>query len=246
MKNNDRDFDSILKCLYNNNEGIECLEEDKPLLNSLILFFSKLQSSNNRPDAFAENETTLFLLEHFQFDNSKLNKKGSIQNQTSALSNKKICDILKTQNYAMVNENVKKSGFYYIRNFQKQFNSHAEKIDSYKLEIQKIKQKQYDKYIMGFVIEDSSPLGSIYFSDKTVKSLNLLYAKEFLDLFEKTTNLDFVIFAMTGNVSNKILSFISRNTIPIFRKYQIVVANIQKFLFEDMICASSKIFISDN
>lgn len=78
MQEDDRDFDSVLKCLSNNRGGIEFLREDEKFLKSLVSLFSAIKPTNKRPDALAEQGTTLLLLEHFQFDNSKLNKKGSL------------------------------------------------------------------------------------------------------------------------------------------------------------------------
>lgn len=199
-------------------------------------------TKDKRPDAIAENGTTLLLLEHFQFDNSRLNKKGSLQNQTAAKTDRELNNLLTDKEFAIVNESVEKCGLYYIENFRKQFDSHVKNIDSYKLEIQEESKKKYDKCLMGFIIEDSSPLGSVYF-DGGLKCVDLVYSKEFLDVFEQTPQLDFVIFAMTGNEDNRILSFISQNTISLHRERQITVSSISKFLFENSICAGGKIYI---
>lgn len=242
MQKYNRDFDSILKCLSNNSNGITCMREDEKFLKSLVSLFSAIKPTNKRPDAIAENGTTLLLLEHFQFDNSRLNKKGSLQNQTAAKTDRELNNLLTDKEFAIVNESVEKCGLYYIENFQKQFDSHVKNIDSYKLEIQEESKKKYDKYLMGFIIEDSSPLGSVYF-DGGLKCVDLVYSKEFLDVFEQTPQLDFVVFAMTGNEDNRILSFISKNTISLHRKRQITVSSISKFLFENSICAGGKIYI---
>lgn len=242
MQENNRDFDSVLKCLSNNRGGIECLREDEKFLKSLVSLFSAIKPTKKRPDAIAENETTLLLLEHFQFDNSRLNKKGSLQNQTAAKTKRELNNLLTDKEFATVNESVKKCGLYYIENFRKQFDSHVKSIDSYKHEIQEESKKKYDKYLMGFIIEDSSPLGSVYF-DGGLKCVDLVYSKEFLDVFEQTPQLDFVVFAMTGNEDNRILSFISQNTISLHRERQITVSSISKFLFENSICAGGKIYI---
>lgn len=242
MQEDDRDFDSVLKCLSNNRGGIEFLREDEKFLKSLVSLFSAIKPTNKRPDALAEQGTTLLLLEHFQFDNSKLNKKGSLQNQTSAKTDRELNNLLGNDEKSVaINEYVKKSGYYYVENFQTQFKAHAAKIDDYKLEMQNETKKLYEKVLMGFVIEDSSPLGSIYF-DKSQKCVDLVYVKEFLDLFEQTPQLDFVIFAMTGNADNKILSFISRNTISSHRENQIVVSNIPKFLYENSVCFAANMY----
>lgn len=242
MQENNRDFDSVLKCLSNNRDGIECLREDEKFLESLVSLFSAIKPTKKRPDAIAENGTTLLLLEHFQFDNSRLNKKGTLQNQTAAKTDRELNNLLTDKEFAIVNESVEKCGLYYIENFQKQFDSHVKNIDSYKLEIQEESKKKYDKYLMGFIIEDSSPLGSVYF-DGGLKCVDLVYSKEFLDVFEQTPQLDFVVFAMTGNEDNRILSFISKNTISLHRERQITVSSISKFLFENSICAGGKIYI---
>ena len=51
------------------------MREVEKFLKSLVSLFSAIKPTNKRPDAIAENGTTLLLLEHFQFDNSRLNKK---------------------------------------------------------------------------------------------------------------------------------------------------------------------------
>lgn len=241
--NGSKDYYNILKCILNNPNGIACLNEDAIYLTSLLPLLGTLKPTKRRPDAFAENGTMVLLLEHFQFDNSKLNRKGSVQNQTSANTSRKLNELLDDNTtHAVVSENVKKCGIYYVENFRTQFYSHAKNIGNYKLEIQKETGKKYDESLMGFVIEDSSPLGSVYY-DHGPKCVDLLFAKEFLDVFEQTCQLDFVIFAMTGNNENRLLSFITQNTIAQHREREIEVAKIPKFLFEDSICASSKIFI---
>lgn len=245
MQDYNRDFNNILKCLSNNNEKIECLCEDKEILISLVPLLSIIKPTKKRPDAIAEKGQILLLLEHFQFDNSGLNKKGSLQNQITAKTDRELTKLLeKNKKFAAIHETVKKSGVNYVENFQKQFNSHVKNIDKYKLEIQGDTKRKYAKWITGFVIEDSSPFGSAYWNNNEVKYVNLLYSKEFLDLFEKATQLDFVIFAMTENEENKKTSFISRKAISLHRQTQIEVSKISEFLFEDSIYFSSQIFIS--
>ncbi len=97
--------------------------------------------------------------------------------------------------------------------------------------------KEYSNVVVGFVIEDSTPLGSVYLDGK-LKCVNLTFSKEFLDLFEESLDLDFVIFAMSGDDSKRLLSFISRNTIEEHRKSQVEVSNIKEFLYGESFCAS--------
>ncbi len=240
-----KDFKDILKCLSIDKEGISHKQEDTEYLQYLCSFFPKMQPTQKRPDAFAEMEETAFLLEHFQFDNSNNNSKGSIQRQICADSERNLNNILNNGKiFVSIPETVTKSGQFYVKSFQKQFCTHANKIGIYKKEIQEKARKKYNKFLMGFVIEDASLYGSIYLDNGDFRCVDLLETKEFLDLFEKTKDLDFVIFAMTGSSENKLLSFISRNTIEQHRKNQIEASKIQRFCFENSFCVGTDIYIS--
>ena len=242
-----RDFNNVLKCLNNDPRGIFCSEYDRAFLENINLYFSNLKSAIKRPDAYSVRENSILLLEHFQFDNSQTTRKGSLQNIASAETKRTFEKKFNNgTDFAIVGENVIKTGKCYIENFTKQFSNHAENIENYKLDIQNELGLSFDSFIIGFVIEDSSPLGSIYLDKFVPKSIDLTFSKEFLDLFETTPNLDFVIFAMTGNQDNKILSFISRNSIEEHRKQQIEISNIDHFLFENSFCASGIVKFNAN
>ena len=206
-----RDFDNVIRCLNNNPKGILCNQNDATYLQELNLYFPLLKASQKRPDAYAVRDNNLLLLEHFQFDNSKITNKGSNQNRISAETQRVFQKSFEDgNNFALLCENVSKNGQYYIKNFQKQFNNHAQNIQGYKIDIQKELNMDFERFLMGFIIEDSSPLGSVYYNSG-LKCVDLTFSKEFLDLFENTTDLDFVIFAMTGNNNNKKLK--ERSTI---------------------------------
>lgn len=245
MKNFNKDFKSVLRCLHNNPEGIECLAGDESFLFNLKPYFSVLTPTKNRPDAYAVINDSVLLLEHFQFDNSQVVRKGSKQNLTAAETDRKIDKLLSKEDFAVLNEYIEKCGIYYVGNLRKQFDAHAKKIYEYKKDIQTETNQVFSSCLMGFIIEDASILGSVYF-DNGLKYVDLVFSKEFLDLFEQTTNLDFVIFAMTGNEENKVLSFISRKTIEEHRKNQIEVSKIQEFSFKNSICASGIFYVPKN
>ena len=120
MQNYNRDFNNILKCLSNNNEKIEYLCEDKKILISLVPLLSIIKPTNKRPDAIAEKGQILLLLEHFQFDNSGLNKKGSLQNQITAKTDRELTKLLKkNKKFAAIHETVKKKRSKLRRKFSK-------------------------------------------------------------------------------------------------------------------------------
>lgn len=99
---------------------------------------------------------------------------------------------------------------------------------------------------MGFLIEDASPLGSLYLNNHKMCCLNLLQTKEFLDIFEKASKLDFALFSMTGNAGNLYQSYISRESISRRRNNEIIANNIPSFLFEHSFVASGLIEIQEN
>lgn len=232
------DFDNVIRCLNNNPLGISYIIQDHDFLTMLhTLYFPYLKPCQKRPDAYATSDDTLLLLEHFEFDSSKPTNKGSVQHQISAQTDRKIEEILSKDNYAVVAETVTKSGKNYVDNFIKQFNNHYSRISGYISDMQTELSAHYSNTVVGFVIEDSTPLGSLYF-DGEMKCVDLTFSKEFLDLFEKSQDLDFVIFAMTRNDNNKLLSFISKSTIEEHRKKQIEVSNIDEIQFKNSFCAS--------
>ena len=232
------DFDNVIRCINKNPLGISYIIQDHDYLTMLnTLYFPNLKPCQKRPDAYATSDDTLLLLEHFEFDSSKPTSKGSVQRQASAKTDRTIAEILSKDNFAVVSETVNKSGKCYVDNFIKQFNNHYSRIAGYISDMKTELSTYCSNTIVGFVIEDSTPLGSLYFDGKK-KCVDLTFSKEFLGLFEKAQDLDFVIFAMTGNDNNKVLSFISRSTIEEHRKNQIEVSNIDKFLFEKSFSAS--------
>ena len=147
----------------------------------------------------------------------------------------------------LLDEDVKKKGIYYVENFLAQFISHYDKIDDYKTEMQKELKKDFKNIYMGFLIEDASPLGSLYLNNNhKMCCLDLLQTKEFLDIFEQSSKLDFALFSMTGNADNLYQSYISRRSIGERRKNEIIAKNISSFLFEHSFVASGLIEIQKN
>lgn len=236
MIETNKDFESIMRCLTIDPKGIVYLPEDKTYLEFLLTFFPTLQPAKKRPDAYSIKDDTVLLLEHFEFDNSKTTRKGSEQNIKDAKIQRALDNNLTLS--TMISERVEKTGPYYVKSLEEVFLSHANNIGNYKKEINAEMGIVFNNYITGFVIEDASSFGSSYYdqTNGAYTRVNMLYAKEFLDLFEKTPQLDFVIFAITkSNYQNNGIFFISRNTIEEYRKKQIEVSKIKRFLFEDEI-----------
>lgn len=252
MKQNSHDdYKKVVKCLTIDPQGFSCVKEDKQFLEYLLdNFICRIEQPLKRPDAYAVNGKELLLLEHFQFDNSKVTSKGSKQLSLDAEMDRYLSTELQKSknNTAFCSSYIDKSGVFYCDNFIKQFNNHYAKINEYKIAMQNELNTNFDRIYVGFVIEDASSLGSCYY-DKTIYGpnyLNLLNTKEFLDIFEKSTDLDFVFFAMSGNPDNSLSSFISRNTINIFRKNQINAMDISEFAFRHSISFTATIPVNND
>lgn len=236
------DYKRTMDCMNIGPKDPFYFNEDLPVLQKFKPFFTKLRETLNRPDAYAVIEDDLLLLEHFQFDNTKVAKKGSAQYKVAAKTEQKFKKILvKDGDFAVLDEYVERNGKSYVENFLTQFNSHYKKIDDYKAEMQKQLKKDFKNIYMGFLIEDASKLGSKYLNKHREHCLDLLQTKEFLDVFEKATKLDFAIFAMTGDLCNRYKTFISRRTIAERRKHEIIANDISAFLFEHDVAASGLI-----
>lgn len=242
------DFERTIFCMTICPQGVNCLEEDTLSIQKYNPFFSQLKETSRRPDAYAVIERDMLLLEHFQFDNTRTSKKGSEQHKVAAKSEQEFKKkLVKDGDLAVLGEDVKKKGIYYVENFLAQFISHYDKIDDYKTEMQKELKKDFKNIYMGFLIEDASPLGSLYLNNNhKMCCLDLLQTKEFLDIFEQSSKLDFALFSMTGNADNLYQSYISRRSIGERRKNEIIAKNISSFLFEHSFVASGLIEIQKN
>lgn len=141
-----------------------------------------------RPDGFIILEDTLYLIEHFEFDSSKVNKKG-------AQDRREFGRIKRTLEGCPVNtiyhDTVKgdRSISQYLENLLCNFHNHYKNIDLYIDNIKKyINGFSYIKF--GFFIEDTTVFGNSYKlkekdSFPNRYSLHLAYCKEFIDLFEE-------------------------------------------------------------
>lgn len=241
------DYERTVFCMKICPQGICCLEEDTPSFQKYKPFFSQLKETPRRPDAYTVIGNDMLLLEHFQFDNTKTTKKGSEQHKIAAKSEQKFKKkLVKDGDFAVLDEDVKKKGTYYIENFRAQFDSHYGKIDEYKTEMREVLKKDFKNIYMGFLIEDASPLGSLYWNNHKMCCLDLLQTKEFLDIFEKASKLDFALFSMTGNAGNLYQSYISKESISGRRNNEIIANNIPSFLFEHSFVASGLIEIQED
>lgn len=186
-----------------------------------------------RPDGFIILEDTLYLIEHFEFDSSKVNKKG-------AQDRREFGRIKRTLDGYPVNtiyhDTVKgdRSISQYLENLLCNFRNHYKNIDLYIDNIKKhISGFSYIKF--GFFIEDTTIFGNSYKlkekdSFPNRYSLHLAYCKEFIDLFEESKKLDFC-FCSISNSKNRSLDLINKENIYLYREAQIECSQIELINF---------------
>ena len=80
------DYERTIFCMNICPQGAYCFNEDLSAIQRFNPFFSKLRETPKRPDAYAVIEDDILLLEHFQFNNTKVTKKGSEQHKVAAKS----------------------------------------------------------------------------------------------------------------------------------------------------------------
>lgn len=99
------DYERTIFCMNICPQGAYCFNEDLSAIQRFNPFFSKLRETPKRPDAYAVIEDDILLLEHFQFNNTKVTKKGSEQHKVAAKSEQEFKKkLVKDGDFAVLNE----------------------------------------------------------------------------------------------------------------------------------------------
>lgn len=201
--------------------------------------FLRVLNLYEKPDAYSIIDENVLIIEHFEFDSTFTNKKGSHNRKEQAriereFENKLVNQQLKSGKTYIYTDKIKvnSTSKNYIKNVLGVFKSHYEKIDSYKENLLKnnIIKKSMNVKTM-FWIEDTSILGNFYLKDLLNYDINitpiiLLYCDEFLEELKKCNNLDYVMFF--GNCgSEKMCWFLDLNYIEDYIQNQIKISEIE-------------------
>lgn len=192
--------------------------DDFDYYNKVSAIWQNLQSPPKRPDGYAFSDGTLLLLEHFEIDATQTKRKGGSEAQrNNDITEKRIESQLKFSNKAMAWEEELRSGEFYVENAISTFKKHKNKIEGYLTTLKSLVDNEINEVISGFVIEDASKLGfydTYKQGDEPINiPLNIIKSKEFLNLFEETEELDFVLFTTTTYENKGYQVFLSRNGI---------------------------------
>ena len=179
-----------------------------------------------RPDMIAVQNDELLIMEHFMFDGTKESRKGMKGRQEENKLTTKLnafhmsetkCGILQQKiEYTETAEN-------YIRNFQKHFKEHYVKIPDYIKHVSEDEHKTFKQISVGFFIENKYP--PYCFAGELESPLILLpYTKQFLDIFEDSPLLDFVLFGCCHQQYQ--LYYIDKHSIVSHRKHEIDLSQV--------------------
>jgi hypothetical protein len=209
-------------------------DEDKCRIKEILPFFGLLIPYNH-PDGYAATDDKLIIFEHFEFDSSKGSKhKGSKQRRSEADDSRAFDAVIPTREGSEYHGTLDASYSidYYRENFLRSFNDHYSEIPEYK-ETLKSKGLLTDSQRITtiFFIEDTSIFGNAYDTyswDATNTPLILLHCDFFLDVFEKSPDLDCVIFG-SKYYREKELWYIDHSLITEYRKHTVSTDEIDVF-----------------
>ncbi len=149
-----------------------------------------------RPDMYIVLDNEILAIEHFEFDSSKTNKKGSHLKTEIAKIERELDKEREETNKKYLAKRCVFNGNRenYENNFLKNFDNHYNKIEKYRNNITKNVSNQYLPIRMCFYIIDETELGNIILNDKNNKGYIPFMNKNILPRIEKATNLDYIIF----------------------------------------------------
>ena len=170
--------------MFEGNQEIEC--------KTLSDFFNSGIKLFERPDGFCKYENKVLIIEHFEFDSSRKNSKGSTNRQELFRTSNKKLDSYKE--FEIYHDEIKCDYTIenYVNNAINNLNNHYKNIDYYidTLKKEKIIANTSNVEIL-FCIEDTTVLGN--FNSENGKPLFLLYCAEFIQAIKPLTKLDYIL-----------------------------------------------------
>lgn len=208
-----REMDDLIK--YIGNEMVIPCKEDKLVFERCIgSDFLRHAKVFERPDIICNLGNQLLAIEHFEFDASFADKKGSSEKREessqSKLFEKEIAQlspekplITHTDKY-----DTQYSAENYIKNFKRNFDEHYNKVDEYKENVVKTGLvSSADDILLAFFIVDTTALGSFYIMKTGLRYVAPCFVPECLDIMQNARCVDYYFLgSYTGN--RNVMNFI--------------------------------------
>jgi hypothetical protein len=187
------------------------------------------------PDMIIETENTILAIEHFEVDCYASGKNGSIHRIEEARINREQEKILPTETGVVIHDSINGNSSYesYVKNVEKNFRNHYEKIGQYTDNI--VKEYADKEIVVCFLIEDVSPLGTMVSQNEKIEPVVLSCSSEFLTLLKSCTRVDYVM-ACSEYENNKYVWVISNQEIDEYIKNARDYANMEFINFEPQVC----------
>ena len=183
-KNGFTEFELCLKKYFNNSTKICFLNTIKDFSKDFFDNYTRINFRDN-PDGYLKIGSKIIIIEHFEYDATKNNKKGSETRVEKSRINRKLddkCYSLDNVKYAHEEMNVTHSTEQLRDNFIKIFSDHNSKINQYKKAlIEDDIIDDNDEVIFMFCCEDKTIFGCLGIEDQ-IYSFNILNIKECLDV----------------------------------------------------------------
>ena len=160
-----------------------------------------LSSSNkifdDRPDMAILCNGSCLAIEHFEFDSSQNCKnRGSKNKSEQARIERHFQEVTQSTTGILVHDEITGKFSYeqWIKNISTVFENHYTKIENYKKNLIERGFVDYSTPMkMAFLIEDTSPLGTIVYDNRGQRPVLLALSREFLKLMRNSPKIDYVI-----------------------------------------------------
>lgn len=179
--------------------------------NAAILKAQKFE----KPDILVPLSSKILAIEHFEFDASVVDKKGSSEKREESFLgkqfDKKIAELSPEQTFITSTNSYgcRYSKEDYIKNFKNNFTSHYEKVEEYKKHIvDEGLAKNNEEIGMAFFIIDTTALGSFYETENTLQYVAPCFTPECREVMQNAKDIDYY-FLGCFNGNEDILLFLS-------------------------------------
>ncbi len=194
------------------------------------------------PDGYSRLDDEFVIFEHFEFDSSnRLNKVGSIQRIELAKDNELFSKVIESlgEEKTKSHHNIIKAEYTmanYIENLTAIFQAHHSKIPQYKANlIANRKLNDGENVTTMFFIEDTTLFGNNYETDgweRTVGRIMPVFCDFFIELFEKSLNVDCVICASQNLTGGHELWYMDRENADAYKQNMINTKDISIINFK--------------
>ena len=219
------ELESLFNKYFASNIEIKTLGDSSKELIKIKDFVIKSEIKRDAPDGYYKiSDEEILIMEHFCFD-STTKRKGSESLAEFAR--------IKRENNAHDVIKCTMSMTNYWDNLKESYTKHCESIEKYKKNL--ISQgiaTESTRFKVAFFIEDVTFLGNK--DIKTNKRIYAIFCDKFIDLFEKSSNVDY-IFDFSQYESDKDIWFVTKNNIEALRSNEIKIEEIKLVPWEPQV-----------